>query len=115
MAAVALVAGCGNDDGATPGELDGRTLALDSGCAGCHGTDFSGSIGPTWRGLYGSEVTLDDGTTVTADRDYLAEAIRDPSAKRVEGYTVVMPHNRLTDDEIDAIVDYIETLAETPP
>jgi len=63
-------------------------------------------------GLSGSEVELSDGTTVVADEAYLFESIRDPAARIVDGYSVQMPRNSLTDDEIDEIVAFIGSLAD---
>ena len=42
--------------------------------------------GPTWFGLYGSDVELDNGTTVVADDAFIAESILDPKAKEVAGF-----------------------------
>ncbi len=86
-------------------------IALKSGCTSCHGIDGQGGVGPSFAGVFGSIVELDDGSTVIADRDYLIESIKDPAAKKVAGYRLRMPTNRLTDDEIDQIVTYIEALA----
>jgi cytochrome c oxidase subunit 2 len=73
--------------------------------------DTPGKIGPTWVGLYGSQVELNDGTTVTADETYLREAILDPSAKIISGYTKgSMPGISLTEEEVDSLVAYIKTL-----
>ena len=63
------------------------------------------------HGLFGSSVELADGSTVIADREYLIESIKDPAAKQVAGYRLPMPTNRLTDDEIDQVIAYIEALA----
>ena len=60
--------------------------ALASQCLSCHSVDGSAMVGPTWKGLYGEEVELDDGTTVIADDAYLAESITDPGAKIVKGF-----------------------------
>lgn len=110
------VTACGNDDSdGQPATSDGRQIAISAGCAGCHGGKFTGASGPSWVGLAGSNVELADGTSVAADRIYLAEAIRNPGAQRVAGYTVTMPTNTLTDEQIDLIVDYIETLASPRP
>lgn len=87
----------------------GEQLALDSGCTACHGSNGEGGVGPGWQGLYQSEVTLEDGSTVVVDEAYLFEAIRDPSAKTRDGYGV-MPANSLDDAEVQAIVDFIITL-----
>ena len=39
-------------------------LAVELGCASCHSVDGTRREGPTWQGLAGSDVTLDDGTVV---------------------------------------------------
>ncbi len=49
---------------------------------------------------------------MVADRAYLFESIRDPAARIVDGYSVQMPLNSLTDNEIDEIVAFIESLAD---
>jgi hypothetical protein len=52
---------------------------------------------------------------VIADREYLVESIDDPGAKLVEGYNLPMPRTELSDAEIDAVIAYIEALAEVSP
>jgi cytochrome c551/c552 len=92
----------------------GQTLAQNNGCLACHSTDGSQLVGPTWQGLYGSEVTLADGTTVTADDEYIRESIVDPNAKIVEGFQPnIMPatfEDSLSDSDIEAITAYIKSL-----
>lgn len=90
----------------------GQQLATSLGCRGCHSIDGSKLIGPSWQGLYGSQVTLSDGSTVTADDAYLIESISNPSAKIVKGFeaTTAMPKFDLTDAQIKDLVAYIATL-----
>ena len=117
--AVAGVA-CASDDGtsdAVPTDLSpaaqrGEQLSRSMGCAGCHGQDFGGGAGPSWIGLAGSEVTLVDGNTVVADDTYLTAAVAEPSKDLVDGYTLKMPANNLTDAEVADIVAYIQALAD---
>ena len=120
----AAVGACGSDDTADDASGDsgsqlsadaerGREIAEDNGCAGCHRAG-GGGIGPDWEGLYGSTVTLDDGSTVVADDEYLALAITDPDAQIVEGYSVKMPSRDMSDDDVASIVAYIRELG-TPP
>lgn len=106
------LAACG-DDGAPSAreEPAGVRVVQAAGCATCHGADGSGGVGPSWVGLFGSDVELADGSRVVADEAYLSESISDPSAQRVAGFPVTMPMNRLTDDEIAAVVEYIKSLA----
>ncbi len=56
----------------TPEER-GAQLAQQYGCVACHSTDGSILVGPSWKGVFGHEVTLADGSTVTADEAYLRE------------------------------------------
>ena len=92
-------------------EGQGKVLATSNGCVGCHSADGTKLRGPTWFDLFGSEVPLADGTTTTADEAYLAESIKDPNAKVVEGFPAnVMPAFSLTDEEISNIIAYIKTL-----
>ena len=102
-AAAALVAKGGPDAG--------KAMVAQNGCGGCHSIDGTRLVGPTWRGLFGSQVKLSDGKTVTADEAYLTESVTDPSAKVVDGFPDhVMPKFNLTDAQIKDIVSYIETL-----
>jgi cytochrome c oxidase subunit 2 len=89
----------------------GRQVAAQ--CMACHTTDGSTGVGPTWQGLYGSEVTLADGSTVTADEEYIRESIVDPGAKVHEGFAAgVMPDysSILSEQQIDDVVAYIISL-----
>ncbi len=87
------------------------------GCLACHSTDGSVKIGPTWKDLYGSKVTLSDGSTVTADDNYIRESILVPGAKIVKGFPNVMPTFKgiIKDDEITAVIAYLKTLSTTGP
>ena len=49
----------------------GQLLTVKNGCVGCHSVDGSPLTGPTWFGLFGSNVELADGTTVIADEALL--------------------------------------------
>lgn len=109
--AVTVLAACGAD--ADTSQPAGKRLATEYGCAACHGADGEGGLGPKWIGLYGSQVTLQDGTTVTADEAYIRRSIVDPNAQIPKGVTLPMPLNAaLTPADIDQIVAYIESLAK---
>ncbi len=95
-----------------PAEL-GAKIAQTQGCQGCHSLDGSPSAGPTWKGLFGREETLADGSTVVVDEEYLRESILHPQAKVVEGFQPIMPTNygeKLSNEEINAIIEFIKTL-----
>lgn len=111
--AMSLSACAANENRLTlsPAAEQGRSIANSNGCGACHGTSGEGGVGPDFVGLSGSTVQLADGSSVTADRAYLVESIKEPGAKLVDGYGLPMPTNRLTDDEIDRVITYIEALA----
>ncbi|MCP5027245.1 MAG: cytochrome c [Actinomycetia bacterium] len=111
------VTGCGGG-GDNPPALSadgerGRQITHDNSCRACHGSDGQGASGPAWIGLVGSERELTDGTTLTADRDYLLRSIQDPNSQVVSGFTIRMPENTLTADEAELVATYIEELADT--
>ena len=91
----------------------GQKLAKDNGCLACHSVDGAKIIGPSWLGVFGSEETLNDGSTVTVDEAYIIESIREPGVKIVEGFENLMPvtaGQNLTDEQIQDIIAFIESL-----
>ena len=83
------------------------------GCLGCHTTDGSKKIGPTFKGLFGRQVTvLTNGKerVITADEAYLKKSVLHPEADIVKGYPPIMPVIAMTDEELEEIVEYLESL-----
>lgn len=97
-----------SEEAAPPPSEDAVAL----GCVSCHSTDGARSEGPTWKGLYGSQVTLADGSTVTVDDAYLRRAILDPQADVAPGYVTAMPTVDVSEAEVDRLVAYIQTLSD---
>lgn len=93
---------------------EGKRVADANGCIACHSTDGKTGVGPTWKGLFGHDVTLADGSTVKADEAYLRESIVDPQAKVVKGYgATIMPATigkGLSDGQVLSVVEYIKSL-----
>ena len=93
----------------------GKSLFASLGCSSCHSIDGSAGAGPTLKGVFGSQVKLTNGKTVTADEAYLLESIEDPDAEIVEGFqpgimsSVIKPHQVAMQDAQDLIA-YIKTL-----
>lgn len=79
-------------------------------CLTCHSVDGSEGIGPTLKGVYGRKTKLANGTTIVADDVYLRESITNPSAKVVASFDDVMPKPELTEEELNALVEYLENL-----
>jgi cytochrome c oxidase subunit II len=79
-------------------------------CLTCHSIDGSEGIGPTLKGIYGRKTKLTNGSTITADDVYLRESIVKPEATIVDGFDNNMPKPELTEEEVNAIVEYLENL-----
>jgi cytochrome c oxidase subunit II len=110
---LAMTVACGDDSptGEVPeAAAEGREVAQRSGCTACHGASGEGGIGPAWVGGLGTEIELEDGTTVTVDEAYLTRAIAEPGAQVHAGYAYPMPQNQLSDTEIAQLVAYIVEL-----
>lgn len=110
------VPACAGDDGeserggsATAAER-GRELVQAKGCVACHSLDGSESPGPTFEGLAGSTVELEDGSLVTADDAYLTESIVAPGVRVTAGYSIAMPSTNLEPEEVRDVVAYLRTL-----
>lgn len=91
----------------------GKALLQSKGCLGCHTTDGTRKVGPTYKGLFGSRITvITNGKerTITADDEYIERSISHPQADIVKGYPPVMPTIPLTDEEMEDIIAYMKTL-----
>jgi mono/diheme cytochrome c family protein len=102
----------------SPNAGEGRRLSQLHGCIACHSIDSTSvsTLGPSWKGLYGSQRTLAHGAGAAVANDaYLREAILEPTAKTVAGYErgeTGMPSYAgvLTDQQIASIVEFIKSL-----
>lgn len=97
--------------GMEPAQIGEKLFAAKT-CIACHSVDGRRLIGPTWKGLFGSERTLVGGAKVTADENYIRESILNPAAKIVDTFAPTMPSfkGQLKDEEIDALIAYMKTL-----
>ncbi len=93
---------------ADPAIERGRALAQAKGCAACHSVDGSVGVGPTWKGLFGKQESLEDGSTALVDEAFVRGFVRDPKSRDIKGFANVMPPIPLTDQELDTLVDYIK-------
>lgn len=87
----------------------GRALAQAKGCVACHTVDGSAGVGPTWKGLFGKTETMADGSTALVDAAYVKAFVRNPQARIVKGFASIMPKIELTDEELSAVVAYIQS------
>lgn len=92
----------------------GELAAKNFGCIACHSLDGTAVVGPTWKGLFGKEETLTDGTKVLVDEAYLHQSIVDPNAQIVQGFAPnIMPATfgeTLEEAQIQDIIAYIKTI-----
>jgi len=82
-------------------------------CLSCHSIDGKPMVGPTFKGLFGSEETLIVGgeeRKAKVDQAFLEKAIQEPMADRVKGYPPTMPPNPLTPKELVEVFDYMRSL-----
>ena len=95
-----------------PPAVAGARVFTQYSCNTCHGVQA-----PTLANLYGSQVRLEDGSTVIADDDYIRESIVAPRAKIVAGYPPIMPtfKGQLSEEQIIDLVAYIKTLGNGIP
>lgn len=91
----------------------GKILYNAKACAACHTTDGKVLIGPSFAGIFGHEVELEGGAKAKVDENYIRESLMEPNAKVVKGFQPVMPtmKGQLTDDEINALIAFIKSLA----
>ena len=104
-----------------PTAQEGERLAQMYGCMACHSIDGTtvGKVGPTWKGLFGSEREIAKGQKgkFTANEDYIRESIMNPSAKVVKGFEKFdtgMPiyAGILNDGQIGSLILYIKSLGK---
>lgn len=102
------------DSFAKKGSVTGKDLGLivyeKKGCNACHTLDGSPKIGPSFKGSFGTDVKLADGSTVKMDAAYIRNSIQSPQAQARPGFPPSMPVTGLSDKEIDGVIALIESL-----
>jgi cytochrome c oxidase subunit 2 len=91
---------------------DGDRLFAQYACNTCHKAE-PGGRGPALHGLYGTDVTLADGSRTRVDEAYLRESILMPSARMVQGYEPIMPayQGQLNEEALQQLISYIKSLS----
>lgn len=91
----------------------GKKVYQEKGCFSCHSENGVPSVGPTYKGMFGTQRALSEGQTVTYDENYVRESILNPSAKIAVGFNKgVMPtfQGSISDQEITGIIEFLKTL-----
>lgn len=92
----------------------GERVFAEKGCSACHSVDGSPGVGPSLKGIWGTDRKLADGKSVRADENYVRESIVKPGARISAGYDDVMPPIPLDDREIQGVITYLQGLKEGP-
>jgi len=71
-------------------------------------------VGPTFKGLYGSQVQLSNGQTVTANEAYLLESIINPDKQIVKGFpkgvmSATIPPGSVPTAKAKALIAFIKS------
>ncbi|MDQ5844783.1 MAG: cytochrome c oxidase subunit II [Acidobacteriota bacterium] len=95
----------------------GQQLYESLGCVSCHGAQGEGGRGPALVGLFGKQVFLTNGQTVTADEGYVRESIENPQAKLVSGFGPIMPtfQGQVTPEQLIQLMAFIKSLQTAGP
>ena len=106
----------GNASATSPAAA-GHTMYESLGCASCHGANGEGGRGPALLGVFGSNVTLNNGQTARADESYLRESIINPQAKIVTVFGPIMPsfQGQVTEEQLLSLVAYMKSLSTAKP
>jgi cytochrome c oxidase subunit 2 len=87
-----------------------KKVFQDKGCFACHSLTGETMVGPTFKGLYQSMVTMDDGSQVLADDAYITQSIKEPQKNNVKGYQNVMPPLPVSEEEVKLLIELIKSV-----
>ncbi len=89
---------------------DGRAVMQAQGCIGCHSTDGTARVGPSFADLYGQERE-----GVTVDEAYLRRAIAEPDTELSPGFAGgMMPTMPLTEEQTNDVISALKDLSDNP-
>lgn len=90
---------------------NGERLFESMGCNACHNGNAT-ARGPNLAGVYGSKLTLTDGSQVVVTDAYLRDAILNPSQHVTAGFSPIMPtyQGQISEDGLIDIVEFIKQL-----
>jgi len=90
----------------------GAMLYEKKGCVACHTTDGSPRVGPSFKGSFGTETAMADGSKIKVDENYIRESLLYPQAKSRPGFPPSMPsfEGQLKEKEIEGLIAFIKSL-----
>src|SRR4029078_9112914 len=95
---------------------NGAKLFADLSCSTCHLENGQGR-GPVLKGVYGKQVLITGGQTVSMDDGYIRESVLQPQAKVVSGFQPIMPtfQGLVTEEQLLQLIAYVKSLSEGQP
>jgi cytochrome c oxidase subunit 2 len=90
---------------------NGERLYASMGCNACH-NGSAAARGPNLAGVFGTKLTLTNGSEVLVNEAYLRDAILNPSQHVTQGFAPIMPtyQGQISEDGLIDLVEYIKTL-----
>lgn len=90
---------------------NGERLFASMGCNSCHSGNAA-ARGPNLAGVYGSRLTLTDGSQVLVNDAYIRDAILNPSQHVTAGFAPIMPtyQGQISEDGLIDLVEYIKDM-----
>jgi cytochrome c oxidase subunit 2 len=90
---------------------NGERLFASMQCNACH-NGTAGARGPSLAGVYGTKLSLANGSDAYVDEAFLRQAILSPSQHVTAGYAPIMPtyQGQISEDGLIDLVEYIKTL-----
>lgn len=94
----------------------GRRIMQNIGCFACHTIDGNKLVGPSFKGIWGEEVTVTTNgqkRQVVVDEEYIRRSIYDPNADIVEGFNkglMLSYEGQLSEEDVENIIEYLKTL-----
>ncbi len=90
---------------------NGERLFASMGCHQCHSGNAA-ARGPNLAGVYGTKLTMNDGSQVLVNDAYLRDAILNPSQHVTAGFAPIMPtyQGQISEDGLIDLVEYLKGL-----
>jgi cytochrome c oxidase subunit 2 len=99
-------------------DAPGLILLKNTGCLACHTVDGGKLVGPSFKGLFGSEKTITSNGAekkVIADENYISKSVYEPDSEIVTGFNKGLMKTYkgiLSESDLKIITDYLKTLNE---
>jgi cytochrome c oxidase subunit 2 len=90
---------------------NGERIFASMQCNSCHSGNAA-ARGPNLAGVYGSKLTMTDGSQVFVNEAFLRDAILNPSQHITAGFAQIMPtyQGQISEDGLIDLVEYIKNL-----